>query len=109
MWYNQNLCIMIVLSIFLIAVAFITVAVLLTSLKAKGLIEGGNPSGEDFRTTKREDSPSKPCEFYDDSNEGPVINPSWMKDLRRDMYGVPLNRKRYERAKRREAKYYGLW
>lgn len=93
---------MIVLSILVIALF-----ILFAFLKVTGLIEGGNPSREDFRTTKREDSPSKPCEFYDDSNEGPVINPSWMKDLRRDMYGVPLNRKRYERAKRREARYLG--
>ena len=93
---------MIVLSILVIALF-----ILFAFLKVTGLIEGGNPVGEEFRTKKEEYTPSKPCEFYDDSNEGPVINPSWMKDLRRDMYGVPLNRKRYERAKRREAKYYG--
>lgn len=92
---------MIVLSIFLIAIAFIALAVLLTSLMANGRIDGENASRE-------KELPSPPSyEFYDDSNEGPVINPSWMKDLRKDMYGIPLNRKRYKRAKKREAKYYG--
>ena len=103
MWYNQNLCIMIVLSILVIALF-----ILFAFLKVTGLIEGGNPLGEDFRTTKKEYPTSKPCEFYDDSSGDSYLFNGWSNgDLDTDMYGNPRHPKRYKRAKRREAKFLG--
>ena len=98
MWYNQNLCIMIVLSILVIALF-----ILFAFLKVTGLIEGGNPSGDDSR-----DLPPK-AKVYDDGNDGDSgLFSGWSNgDMDTDMYGNPLHPKRYKRAKRREAKFLG--
>lgn len=62
--------------------------------------------GEDFRTSKKEYAPSKPCEFYDDSDGDLYPFNKWKRqDLDTDMYGNPLDSPIYERAKRREARY----
>lgn len=90
---------MTVLSIFLIAIAFIALAVLLTSLMANGLIDGESPS------KKRDNSSS--CE-YDESDQSPSMFEGWFNgDLDKDMYGNPIHPERYRRAKRREAKFFG--
>ena len=90
------------------AIAFIAAATLFTILKANGRIDGKNTSEEDVRTQKKEYLPSKPCEFYDDSRGDSYLFNGWLNgDLDTDMYGNPLNPKRYARAKRREARYLG--
>lgn len=51
-------------------------------------------------------APSKPCEFYDDSDGDLYPFNKWKRqDLDTDMYGNPLDSPIYERAKRREARY----
>ena len=85
------------------AIAFIAAAAILTSLKAKGLIDGGNSSEDNSRDL------SPKAKIYDDGNDGDSgLFIGWSNgDMDTDMYGNPLHPKRYKRAKRREAKFLG--
>lgn len=88
---------MIVLSILVIALF-----ILFAFLKVTGLIEGGNPSGEE--------APNMPSykHNYDESDQSPSMFEGWFNgDLDKDMYGNPIHPERYRRAKRREAKFFG--
>lgn len=102
MWYNQNPCIMTVFSIiFLMAIVFIALAALLTSLKANGRIDGESPS--------KNRGNSSSCEYdYDESDQSSgMFEGLYDRDLAKDMYGNPIYPERYKRAKRREAKLFG--